>query len=100
VQFLRRKLLHDLAEGRRLLLYRTRNRAFARQDACDLLEAVRAHGPAPLLVLTPGGAPEEIGVVTVLGEGLFVGGFDPAITGPDAFRATMRLCQVARTLAG
>jgi hypothetical protein len=100
LQFLRRKLLHDLAEGRRLLVYRTRQRGFVRQDACDLLEAVRACGAAPLLVLTPARAPEEAGVVTVLGDGLFLGGFDPDVSGADTFGATMRLCQVAHMLAG
>jgi len=96
LQFLRRKLLHDLAEGRRLVVYRTRQSGFSMQDAYDLLDALRGHGPAPLLVLTPAFLP--FGVVEEIGGGLFLGGFDPVASGPEAFYATLHLCQSVRAL--
>jgi hypothetical protein len=91
--FLRRKLLHDLAEGRRLVVYRTRNPDFGRAERRELWSALRGLGSARLLVLTPAARVSLVGDVVTMGDGLFSGGFDPQATGEVAFMETMRLCR-------
>ncbi len=96
--FLRRKLLHDLAEGRRLVVYRTNNPAFGRAERRELWSALCGLGAARLLVLTPASRPSMLGEVVAMGDGLYSGGFDPQDSREAGFEALMRMCRRAREL--
>lgn len=96
--FLRRKLLHDLAEGRRLAVYRTRDPGFRAAEMNELHTALRKLGPSPLLVLTPAADGVVPGAVRVLHDGLFSATFDPDASGEPCFRATLELCRQACAL--
>ncbi|MGC8475808.1 MAG: hypothetical protein ACP5NP_05590 [Acetobacteraceae bacterium] len=73
LRFLRRKLLEDLAEGRKIFIIK-RNDGLAEAELLAVLAALRRHNPAArLLGVLPAGAEHPPGTVRVTPEGLICG---------------------------
>jgi hypothetical protein len=100
LQFLRRKLLEDLAAAEKILLHADYGRSTP-ETRRRLLEAVRRHGPNTLLYVVPADAAHPSGTLEVVEEGLMLGRLDGFV---GISRATMnlpdwlKLCRVAHAL--
>ena len=94
LRLMRRKLLADIEGGRRILVFASRKHAFSREAFLALHEAVRGIGPAPLLCVALASAPDLVGQVERLGNGLYLGYIDQfrSVTNGFAYGTWRRLC--------
>jgi hypothetical protein len=70
--FLTRKFMEDCEDGAKIFVFTARYAAV--EEAAPLRDALRRHGPATLLWVTP--SPEKAGAVEAAGEGLLFGFVD------------------------
>ena len=98
--FMRRKLLHDLGAGERIAVFKFHSPDTPIAAAHDLLAALRSIGSGPLLILAPATAECPPGDVVSLGDGLFVGHFDPHASELQAFAQLRSICSRTRSGLG
>ncbi len=75
---LKRKLITDLEESRKIFVYSSDERT-SEDDAARLLAALRAYGPNALLYVRPASTAHPEGTVTTLQDGLYLGHY-PGLT--------------------
>ena len=97
LRLMRRKLLRDIADARRIFVFRCANPELGHREMRRLHAALRAIGPASLLWVTLKSPHQPRDVIERLDDGLYVGYLD-SFAGPDGpFDAWASLC--ARVLA-
>ena len=101
--FLRRKLLDELAEGSRILVYK-RQPPLTDTEALDLFGKLRLLGPNRLLVVSVAADADKVGTVDVIREGLCRGHvrkFATLANGPDFEPGPwLSICRTAAELLG
>jgi hypothetical protein len=99
--FLRRKMLEDLEEGRKIFVYHGMG-PLGETEVQRLLEALRAYGPATLLWVDRGDAEHPVGTVELTATGLLKGYIDRFAPGENAhdfsLDAWVRICRNAHRL--
>jgi hypothetical protein len=80
MRLLRRKLLAEIEEGQRILVFASSKHALQPEAFTALHAALRGIGPAPLLYVVPAPAPALVGRVERLGDGLYRGCIDRFMT--------------------
>ncbi len=100
LRLMRRKLLADIEGGRRILVFASRRHDFSREAFAALHEAVRGIGPAPLLCVALAPAPDMVGRVERLGDGLHLGYIDRfrSVANGFSYSTWRRLCREAAAL--
>jgi hypothetical protein len=73
LRLLRRKLLTDIARGRRIFVFKATDAAPGEEGFASVHGALRGVGPAPLLCVRRAENPEDIGRVEAIGDGLYIG---------------------------
>ncbi len=97
---LRRKLLHELSDGRRIFVHRSTDTAFDRSMMVALHGALRRYGEASLLCVTTPESGHADGTVRDLGGGLLVAALAAHGPGDAPDPAWLGLCQAAFALHG
>lgn len=99
---LKRKLLEDLEEGRKVFVYRGM-RPLSRALMLRLVAALREYGPVTLLWVELQDANHPVGTVESVGEGLLKGYIDRFAPGENAHDLSMEtwitLCRKAHSMA-
>ncbi len=75
-RLLRRKLIEDLHEGRKIFVYKNMRRNLTDQELARLHAAVRRYGDATLFVIRYAGTQHRLGEVEIVGPGLILGNID------------------------
>jgi hypothetical protein len=92
---MRRKLLHDIAAGSRLFVFKATEPDFGRPEMRELHAALGLIGPAPLLCVTAG---EHSAPVRRLAPGLYHGQLSGFVLGSGPYDEWLALCRQARAL--
>ena len=100
LRLMRRKLLADIEEGRRILVFASSKHVLSHEAFVALREAVRGIGPAPLLGVVLAPTPDLVGRVERLGDGLYLGYLDQRMSAAHGFSygTWRRLCRTAAAL--
>ena len=96
LRLLRRKLLRDIRDARRIFVYKATNPAFGTAEMLQLHKALRAIGPASLLCVTLGQPRQSDLCVEQLGTGLYAGYLQKFVFPDGPFDEWLALC--SRTL--
>jgi hypothetical protein len=94
--FLRRKLLRDIAEARKIFVFKTDAADFDEPAMRGLHAALRRHGSAALLCVTPAAAGAPAGEVTRLDEGLYAAQVTRFVLAEGPYDEWLAICE--RTL--
>ena len=97
LRLLRRKLLRDIADARRIFIYKSTNPTFGPAEMHQLYKALRTIGPASLLCVTLRGPSQTDAGVERLGPGLYAGSLEKFVIPNGPFDEWLALC--SRTLA-
>jgi hypothetical protein len=98
MQYLRRKLLEDLAEGEKIFVYKCQE-GLSETEARAIFRAIRSYGAqAGLLCVTLGDARHPIGRVREIDSGLMMGYIDRFSTVDINVQAWVGLCRTAAAL--
>jgi hypothetical protein len=97
LRLLRRKLLRDIRDARRIFVYKATNPAFGVAEMHRLYRALRGIGPAALLCVSIGEPGRLDMVVEQLDTGLFAGYLEKFVIPDGPFDEWLALC--SRTLA-
>ncbi len=92
LRLLRRKLLRDIADARRIFVFRSADPAVAHPEMRRLHAALRAIGPASLLCVTQQGPDQPSGVVERLADGLYAGYLEKFVIPDGPFDVWATLC--------
>jgi hypothetical protein len=92
LRLLRRKLLDDIEQPRRIFVFKSSAGLPDTADARDLHAALRAIGPASLLVVRHAATPADIGRVDQPAEGLFIGHIDTFDNARPSFAIWRTIC--------
>ena len=104
LQFLRRKLLDDLAAGAKVFVYKMSARTLTPEELARLHAALRRHGPATLLYVRYEDAAHPNGTVEMVAPGLMIGYIDRFNVTPEgkvvseAFDSWEAICRGAHAL--
>ena len=97
LRILRRKLLKDIADAKRIFVYKSLDPDFGRADMFRLRTALRRHGPAWLLCVKLAQLDEPVGRAERLARGLYAGYLDRWVIPDGPFDHWLTVC--AETLA-
>ena len=97
LRLLRRKLLRDIADARRIFVFRTADPHVRQPEMHRLHAALRAIGPASLLCVTLKEPGHSVPMVKRLAEGLYAGCLERFVIPDGPFDEWLALC--AKTLA-
>ncbi len=92
LRLLRRKLLRDIADARRIFVFRTEDRAFGPPEMRALHTALRGLGPASLLCVTRRREQPDSRDVLRLADGLYWGCLDRFVIPDGPFDRWLDLC--------
>lgn len=95
---LRRKLLYELTDHRRIFVHRWAGAGFDRAAMTELHQHLRRHGNASLFCVVPTFEGQDHGTVTDLGDGLFVGVLEAHDHSKGPHPAWLDLCRAAMAL--
>ena len=98
LSLLRRKLLYELTDHRRIFVHRRADEGFDRATMMALHRLLRGYGDASLLCLAPDFEGLDHGTVTDLGDGLFVAVLEAHDHAKGPHPAWLDLCRAARRL--
>lgn len=98
LRLLRRLLLRDIAEGRRIFVHKSASPAFDEPAMHRLHAALRRHGPAGLLCVRPPRPGEVAGTVSRLAPGLMLGRIDRFVMAEGPYDLWHSLCRQALAL--
>ncbi len=100
LRLMRRKLLAEIEEGRRILVFASIKHALQREAFVALHAAVRGIGPAPLLCVALAPERDMVGRVERLGDGLYLGYLDQfrSPTTGFSYSTWRRLCRAVAAL--
>ena len=82
LQFQAKKLIEDLQQGDRIVVYRVAGRSLTRDEMTLLHAAVRRFGNATLLLVIPADAAHSDGAVEVVAPGLLIGYINHCVNSP------------------
>ncbi len=103
MQFLREKLVSDLASGDKIFVYKRRDGILTKDEIAAIHAGVRACGPSTLLCVLLEDDTHPNGLVEQAGEGLLLGYIDrlteTANPAEISYESWLRLCRAARDLA-
>ena len=96
VGFLRRSLLRDIAEARKIFVFQTAAPEFNEIKVRRMHAALRRHGPAALLCVTQARPGTPAGTVTRLADGLYLGRVSRFVLEAGPYEEWLGICR--RTL--
>jgi hypothetical protein len=95
LRILRRKLLKDIADARRIFVYKSLDPHFGRAGMDQLHTALRRHGPAGLLCVTVARVGQSVGRAERLAPGLYAGYLDRFVIPDGPFDRWLTVCTEA-----
>ncbi len=100
MQYLRRKLLDDLREGRKMFVFTSSAPSFDESDMRALKVAMAKHGPAPLLCVTakPDGQAGPLSLPRRLADGLYAAEIGRFVGSSGPFDEWIAICRAALAL--
>jgi hypothetical protein len=98
LRLLRRKLLRDIADARRIFVFKSLVPVFAEADMHRLHAALRRIGPASLLCVALAPAGETVGGAKCLADGLYCGYVDRFVTRAGPFDQWLSICAATMAL--
>jgi hypothetical protein len=98
LRLLRRKLLKDIADARRIFVFRSADPSFGQAEMRRLYTALRSIGPASLLCLTLKGSGRSGPAVERLADGLYAGHLEKFVIPDGPFDEWLELCSRTLTL--
>ncbi len=100
LRLLRRKLLDDIKRARRIFVFKS-NHGTDEATLRAIHAALRTIGPAAMLLgVRHAATPAEVGQVTALGDGLFIGAIDTFSAATPSYATWRQLCAETARLAG
>jgi hypothetical protein len=92
LRILRRKLLKDLADAKRIFVFKSLDPDFGRSEMYRLRTALRRHGPACVLCVTLARVGHPVGRAERLARGLYAGYLDKFVIPDGPFDNWLRVC--------
>ena len=98
LRLLKRKLLADIETGKRIFVFK-QSSPDARPEALNAVHAaLRGIGPAPVLCVVRAAAPEMVGTVEALGDGVYRGHIDQFSRATISYGVWRKICAATAAL--
>ncbi len=98
LRILRRKLLKDIADARRIFVFKSKEPGLGESEMRRLHSALRRIGPAGLLCVTVTGPAQPTGSAERITEGLYLGNLKRSILDGGPIAQWLSICAMAKAL--